>query len=302
MNENLSIGYLLAALFFCNGLYAQQVYPKVERVAGGYQYVNKYDEIVFDRVFSDARSFGDGYAAVKEGDYWGYIDLDGQMVIPFQYDKVGRFRAGLSWVNEGGEYSFIDKEGMYANDEVYDQIMHAGDHYLIKAGNNYGLCDSVGQQVLAPIYEDYGGYYKGNFLFRKVDGWYKWREGIFYQNGPFYFGMVDKHAIYAAECLAEEGDRAQKRCGDKKMLTALYHNLKYPAIARERGVQGTVVVQFIIDKRGRVSQTEVLSGIGSGCDEEARYRVSQLTFHQPAMKDGEPVNSIFVFPVKFKLE
>ena len=52
-------------------------------------------------------------------------------------------------------------------------------------------------------------------------------------------------------------------------------NLSYPDAAKEEGIEGTVVVRIAIDFKGKVTGSEILSGIGYGCDEEAQ-RVAEL--------------------------
>ena len=67
-------------------------------------------------------------------------------------------------------------------------------------------------------------------------------------------------------CENEPGDdQAKKACADKKMLEFIYKNIKYPAIARENGVEGTCVVRFVVDSDGSISSPEVVRDIGAGC-------------------------------------
>jgi len=49
----------------------------------------------------------------------------------------------------------------------------------------------------------------------------------------------------------------------------LSKNVRYPAAARENNTQGRVIVQFIVEKDGALSQVKVIRSIGDGCDEEA---------------------------------
>ncbi len=69
---------------------------------------------------------------------------------------------------------------------------------------------------------------------------------------------------------------------------ALQRMVRYPSEAKEAGVSGNVLVSFVVDERGRVSDVEIEKGLGSGCDEEA-LRVARLVRYRPAMKDGQPV-------------
>lgn len=55
-------------------------------------------------------------------------------------------------------------------------------------------------------------------------------------------------------------------------------NLKYPPEALEKGIEGTVSLQYHVDKNGKVFKTKVIQALGYGCDEEAERVVRLLTF------------------------
>lgn len=78
-------------------------------------------------------------------------------------------------------------------------------------------------------------------------------------------------------------------------------NLKYPAQAREMGVEGTVIVTFVVNADGTVSHAEIIRGIGAGADEEALRVVQYSPKWTPAIQRGEMVNSRLRLPVQFKL-
>ncbi|GAA0879981.1 hypothetical protein GCM10009119_29510 [Algoriphagus jejuensis] len=78
-------------------------------------------------------------------------------------------------------------------------------------------------------------------------------------------------------------------------------NLSYPNQARQMGIEGTVIVLFLINSDGSVSNVEVLRGIGGGCDEEAVRVVENSPKWVPAQQKGQVVNSRMRLPVRFKL-
>lgn len=85
------------------------------------------------------------------------------------------------------------------------------------------------------------------------------------------------------------------------MFSHLAKNLRYPEMARDKGIEGTVVVRFIVEKDGTISETQILRGIGGGCDEEA-IRVLQLSPKWKAgVKDGATVRTEMRLPIRFKL-
>lgn len=82
----------------------------------------------------------------------------------------------------------------------------------------------------------------------------------------------------------------------------LADKLQYPDQAREAGIEGRVVVRFVVDENGAISQTSVQRGIGGGCDEEALRVVRGMPKWRPAKVNGKPVKSYFSLPIKFTLE
>ncbi len=83
-------------------------------------------------------------------------------------------------------------------------------------------------------------------------------------------------------------------------LAALQREIRYPEIARHDGIEGRVILQFIVDEQGRVNEPKVIRGIGSGCDKEA-LRVLQTVRYRPGMQRGKPVKVKMSLPVMFKL-
>lgn len=89
-------------------------------------------------------------------------------------------------------------------------------------------------------------------------------------------------------------------------LDSLYRfiakNITYPKNAMLKGVQGTVYIDFIINKEGKVKRAKVKEGIGWGCDQEAMKSISQLPKWKPALIDNKPVSIYYTLPVRFRLK
>lgn len=87
------------------------------------------------------------------------------------------------------------------------------------------------------------------------------------------------------------------------MNTYVSENLKYPVKARNKGIQGRVIVQFVVNEDGSVSDAKVLRGIGSGCDEEALRVINTMPkWLKPGKQNGKTVKVLFTQPLSFKLE
>jgi periplasmic protein TonB len=84
-------------------------------------------------------------------------------------------------------------------------------------------------------------------------------------------------------------------------MEAIYRRLRYPEIARKAGIEGRVVLQFIVDERGNVVNPTVIRGIGGGCDEAAIEAIKGVRF-TPGMQRGRPVKVQFQLPIVFRLQ
>ncbi|WBA40506.1 energy transducer TonB [Hymenobacter canadensis] len=78
-------------------------------------------------------------------------------------------------------------------------------------------------------------------------------------------------------------------------------NQKYPALARQRKIEGRVMVEFIIQKDGSLTDAKVLKPFGSGLDQEALRLIKAAPKWTAATYKGEPVRQKMVLPVLFQL-
>jgi TonB family protein len=87
----------------------------------------------------------------------------------------------------------------------------------------------------------------------------------------------------------------------------LYKNIgsdlrgRYPKMARRRGIEGKVFVQFTIDKEGAMTDVSIIKGIGGGCDEVAYEVVTKQNKWNPARHKDKPVKTRMVLPIVFRL-
>lgn len=84
-----------------------------------------------------------------------------------------------------------------------------------------------------------------------------------------------------------------------KGISEIYERLSYPVMAREKNIQGTVLVEALIDEFGDVTQTRIIKGLGFGCDDAAATTI-YFTKFIPAKHRGKVVSSFLVIPVEFK--
>lgn len=115
-------------------------------------------------------------------------------------------------------------------------------------------------------------------------------------------GLAISTTVQAQETVQSPVDEMPVPPGGITGLTNyMIQNLTYPTAAKEAKVQGMVVVTFVVTEEGKVVGTEVIRGIGSGCDEEAVRVISQSGTWTPAKKGGKVVSTKMTLPVQFKL-
>jgi len=98
----------------------------------------------------------------------------------------------------------------------------------------------------------------------------------------------------------------RKLCSDRALLTFVQSRVNYPSIARENGIEGTVVISFTVEKDGSISDVTVAREVGGGCTASALRAVKAINGEnerfQPGRQNGSPVRVRYNLPVKFRLD
>lgn len=101
----------------------------------------------------------------------------------------------------------------------------------------------------------------------------------------------------------EISDREErKKCADEALLHFIQQRLTYPATAREIGIEGLVVIRFVVEKDGAVTGIRVLRDPGGGLGAEAVRVVQSMPKWNPGIQGGRRVRVQFTLPVRFKLQ
>ncbi len=79
-------------------------------------------------------------------------------------------------------------------------------------------------------------------------------------------------------------------------------HIQYPVLAQENDIEGTVVVKFVVGKKGEVSNVQVIRGVDPLLDSEAVRVVSHLPRFKPGYNNGRPVKVWYTLPIIFKLQ
>lgn len=90
--------------------------------------------------------------------------------------------------------------------------------------------------------------------------------------------------------------------GDSEMYRCIIQNMKYPVIAQESGIQGQVILEFIIKADGSITDVHVKRGIDPSCDREAVRVVKNMPKWSPASQNGKPEGVSYMMPIIFELK
>lgn len=90
--------------------------------------------------------------------------------------------------------------------------------------------------------------------------------------------------------------------GTDELYKFISHTIKYPAIAREKKIEGKVIVQFIIEPSGKINKTEIISSPHYSLTTETLRLMSLMPAWKPGMIEGVRVPVKFTLPVKFQLD
>ena len=90
--------------------------------------------------------------------------------------------------------------------------------------------------------------------------------------------------------------------GDEALLKYLSSHINYPPMAAENNIQGRVVVQFVVDKTGKVGEVKIARSVDKELDNEAVRVCKSLPKFTPGRQNGQPVAVWYTLPVTFKLQ
>ena len=90
--------------------------------------------------------------------------------------------------------------------------------------------------------------------------------------------------------------------GDGALMGYLRDNIHYPTVAAENGVQGRVVVGFVVERDGSITEVKILRGVDPSLDREAMRVVKNMPKWTPGKQNGSAVRVKYQVPVSFRLQ
>ena len=90
--------------------------------------------------------------------------------------------------------------------------------------------------------------------------------------------------------------------GDTALMQFIASNIKYPKDAQDQQKQGRVVISFVVEKDGSVTEAKILKNVSPSLDEEALRVISTMPKWEPGMQKGKAVRAKYTVPVTFRLQ
>lgn len=90
--------------------------------------------------------------------------------------------------------------------------------------------------------------------------------------------------------------------GQAALLEYLAKNIKYPVVAEENGIQGKVIVTFVVERDGSITDVKVVKSVDPSLDKEAARVVKSMPKWQPGKQNGSAVRVKYTVPVQFRLQ
>jgi len=135
-----------------------------------YGYITKNGQNIttdFDCILAFKR----GFAAVQQNEKWGFINQNGDLVIPIVYDSVATFSNGLAAVKQGNLWGYIDESGTEVIKPKFEkQGWFSTDYAIVNEKNKYGLINMHGDFEFFPHFDFIGVQRNTDFVVVKLNG------------------------------------------------------------------------------------------------------------------------------------
>lgn len=216
--------------------------------------------------YEDAKSFMNGFAAVKKDGTWRLIDTFGTEIKTLDYGEIGDLWDGVACVEKDGKWGVVNSNWIKIIEPVYDEIddeEFSGGVAWVRKDDKWGLIDNKGAVIFEPQFDDYYEYDSDSLVSVTIDGKYGLakKDGAMivpaeYDNLPDFDEAEFKFGV---ESIVKSGKSGIINREGKIIITAQYDDGRYP-------VNGLIMVKQdgkwgIIDTAERVILPFEYSGI-----------------------------------------
>lgn len=272
------------------------------KMGNSYGYVNSSFKLSVPCVYRIARNFSEGLAAVSDSsEKWGYVDRDGNLVIPFDYDKAAEFCNGRAMIVKDSMVGFIDKTGKLIIPLMYDYTSFTNFYYKRKKGfqdnlcvlskkGKYGIIDTSGNILLDFKYDNIS--FATDYQLNLSD-WFpissnyalaRLNDELFIVNksGKITIAYSSSHLIYFIENISYVCDTTDK-CGfiqstGELIIPFIYDYYEYSTFYKGYAVVKSNDKFGIIDKKGKIIIKTIYDDLSNFGDKLAKATIEGTTY------------------------
>ena len=255
--------------------YDHDIYAEMKSM-DGFEYPVKFFLKVGDQMVElDEEEFEDDYILEIVDDKYYVVGVDGKKyLLTFKPERV---------IHDEKEAAYFEKCEEIAKDyklhpEKYEDVTVVTDNvvhsYTDKSGFDW-------------VYETEGLYY---YVLEE--------EGVYMIVDEYKFIRKKESNKVSIEMVE---DAPEFPGGNAKLMEFLSKNIHYPKNAEKNGIQGRVVVKFVVDKDGSIVDPRVVRSVDPALDKEALRVIKAMPKWKPGKRDGEPVRVEYTMPVNFRL-
>ena len=113
--------------------------------------------------------------------------------------------------------------------------------------------------------------------------------------------IPDRQPLYSGRDDPLSSQAQQEDCSSKQVMAFVREHLVYPEAAKAEGIEGLVVLKYLIDEEGQITYVQTLRDPGKGCGEAAMAVIRQLPKFSPGLKDQKPVAVEQQLALRFEL-
>ena len=229
--------------------------------------------------------------------------MEKKKVLAGPFASAQKVYATSQYLVKTDAWGILDLSGKEVVSPRYDTIYYLTRHnYHIQQNGLHGIIDTVGATVLAPEFEDIDYYTEeGEALVKSGGRWMVYRDGLRITDEDSLVFRTPEQMPKFSDCAGDTERKQGMSCDSKEMIQFIFENIEYPREAIAQGIDGIVVVKFIVEKDGTLTDPEIVREIGGGCGEAAVRVVKKMKPWVPGKQDGELVRTGFYLPVKFQL-
>ena len=99
-----------------------------------------------------------------------------------------------------------------------------------------------------------------------------------------------------------DNSKDKRACSNKNLVAFISNSMVYPTLAKDNGIEGTVVVAFVVNEHGLVEQKELIKDIGGGCGDAALQILEEMPRWEAGIDKGKSVNVKLRLPLTFSLK